>query len=133
MTTRTFRREHIRYSINGRPVTFRGSNRFEATSARLEDSSEPKFKFKKEMSYRRRRRNFKKPYGRKYYGRRPNAGRLALRKVNKLIRNQEIKIHTATNGSMTVLTGPEMRRLSVSGHFSRKVRITMTGLGTLWF
>lgn len=73
------------------------------------DSKEPKFNFqvplKKRMSYRRRRRNFKKPYGRKYYGRRPNAGRIALRKVNQLIRNKELKMIEASDGTDQIPVG----------------------------
>ena len=104
MTTTYIPRSWIKYYKQGKPVYFRGRG-LEATALQDEDSVEPTFNFRKpkrKMSYRRRRRHFKRPYGRKYYGRRPNAGRIALRKVNKMMREQEVKIHSAQNGSLQI-------------------------------
>lgn len=68
-------------------------------AAPLDQRDEPEIAFstrKRSMytrRYRRRRfrRSFKRPWGRKYYGRRPNAGRIALRKVRQLERDREVK------------------------------------------
>ncbi len=78
---------------------------FEKTARAAVDNQsateEPVFKMYRRR-YGRRRRSFKRSYGKKYYGRRPNAGRIALRKINKLERQREKK-YIATVGASDVI------------------------------
>lgn len=104
MSTWTFPRSDIVYSRRGQRIKFTGPSRFEASSAQIADTIEPKFRFK--MSGRRRR-NFKRAYPRRRRalsgGR--NAGRIALRKISQLEKKIEVKELTAVNQTLTVAIG----------------------------
>lgn len=93
-----FRRERIQYSRAGQAIKFTGPSRYEKQALTAEDSPEISIKHMPRRYYRRRR-SFKRYYPRRRRaisgGR--NAGRIALRKIKQMERNQEKKELRAVN------------------------------------
>jgi len=106
MTSTIYRSSSVRYwNRNGKPI--RNLHSWDRTAQLERDEPEvPEPRIIRKM-YRRRGRRFRTSFknSRRGYGRRPNAGRLALRKVKQLERTVEEKTLYSVSGTMNIPIG----------------------------